>query len=77
MRYTIACQEFTRFSAAVLASAVALGLSRASACLDACGYYVIYRPPHGHLLSTEATHSEKAALYAFEKAVYRNILLGQ
>lgn len=65
---------FKNLATAVAVTAATFGLTTASAHIEGPCYYVAYRTPNGQLVRTPATDNSKAALYAFEKALFNNIL---
>jgi hypothetical protein len=73
-RSTPTHKAFKSLAAAVTITAATFGLTTASAHIEGPCYYIAYRTPQGNLVRTPATDNSKAALYAFEKALFENIL---
>jgi hypothetical protein len=67
-------KAFNSLAAAVAVTAATFGLTTASAHIEGPCFYIAYRTPNGYLARTPAANNSKAALYAFEKALFDNIL---
>jgi hypothetical protein len=73
-RNTPTRKTFKSLAAAVAVTAATFGLAAASVHTEGPCFYIAYRTPSGYLARTQATDNSKAVLYAFEKALFDDIL---